>query len=185
MKRKDVHIIAGIIAAIVIVAALTVVSAAITRDAAAKRLKDAYSALGTNVEILSLKEESGVYRVVLRPVNATTVQEIYVTKDGQLLLRNVERLEDFTSRILREDNFSQCLAERRVVVFGASNDLNTLQQLQILGSFAGRVFFDCSSNLQTCVSLNVTSVPTTFYQNTLYPGVQPASFFTQLTGCSL
>lgn len=184
MKIKNLHIILGLTVLIIIIAAIVVVTSG-SQENATRKLKEAYSVLGANIEVLSIKEESGVYRVVLRQPNSTTVQEIYITKDGNLLLRNVERLQDFTSRILREDNFSQCLASKRLVVFGSSNDLNTLQQLQVIGSFSGRVFFDCSTSLQTCLNLNITQIPATVYQNQVYFGVQPAGFFAQLTGCSL
>lgn len=183
--RNNLYIAAAAVVVILIAAGVLLFAGSFQQEAARKKVVDAYSALGSRLEVLSIKEENGVYKMVLKPMDSNTVQEIYVTKDGQLLLRNVVRLEDFTSRILREDNFSQCLADRRVVVFGTSSDVNTLQQLQLIGSFAGRVFFDCSTNLQTCANLNITLVPTTFYQNTLYPGVQPVSLYTQLTGCTL
>lgn len=188
MKRKDLQMLLLGIAVIIIVAGIILFSNSFQQpssETAVKKIQEAYAALGTSIEVLSAKEESGIYRVLLRAANTTTLQEIYVTKDGSLLLSNVERLDAYTSRILRENNFSQCLASSGVVVFGSSTDVNTLQQLQALGSFSGRVFFDCSRSLQTCINLNITNIPATVYQNQIYLGVQPVSLYAQLTGCTL
>ena len=185
---KNLHVMVLGVAVIIIVSGIAVFSSQFQQpssETAVKKIQEAYAALGTSVEVLSAKEESGIYRVLLRAANTTTLQEIYVTKDGSLLLGDVERLDAYTSRILREDNFSQCLLSRGIVVFGSNTDVNTLQQLQALGSFSGRVFFDCSRSLQTCINLNITSVPATAHENQVYYGIQPVSLYTQLTGCTL
>lgn len=187
MKFPGNLLIIAAIAAILLVAGGLVLflwSIDSSKETAAGKIKEAYSSLGVPVDILSVKEESGILRLVIRQQNATEVQDVFLTRDGNLLIRGVERLQDYTSRILREDNFSMCLASRNVVVFGAANDVNTLQQLQLLGGFSARIFFDCGKSLQECLNYNVTSVPATLYQGKLYPGVQPAGFYTQLTGCA-
>ncbi len=188
MKRKDLRMIILGIAVVIIVSGVILFSGSFqqpSQEIAIKKVTEAFAALGTNIEVINVKEESDIYRVLLKPANSTNVQEIFVTKDGNYLLSNVEKLQDFTSRILRENNFSQCLASSNVVVFGSSTDVNTLQQLQALGTFSGRVFFDCSKNLQTCINLNITNIPATAFQNQVYYGVQPVSLYTQLTGCTL
>src|SRR3989304_6038141 len=96
---KDQKLIIG---AGVFILALAVVLMLGSPNSAVEKVKSAYSKLGTDVEVLSAKEESGIYKLVLRPANSTTVQEVYVTKDGQLLLNGVQKLDDFTNRLIRE-----------------------------------------------------------------------------------
>lgn len=160
------------------------------QKAAVDNVKKIYETLTENpVEVLSVKEESGIYRVFLRTRDAAgnqQVQEILVSIDGALFMDRAFNTQAFLEKLTKEKAFAECLADKRLLVFGQSGEVNTQTQLQILGSFARKVYVDCvGTNLQLCQQIGITQVPTTVYNNTPYIGVQPLQLYEQLTGCSM
>lgn len=142
----------------------------------------------TDAEVLTVKEEApGLFKVVVRTggtgVNVNA-QEIYVTGDGSFILTNVVKVDDYKKSLEADKNFAQCLFDKGVRVLGLGNESSSVLQAQVLGAFGSRVFVDCSGNVQACQQLGVQQFPTTVYNNSGYPGVQPVQAFTQLTGCA-
>ena len=140
-----------------------------------------------NAEVLSVKEEApGLFKVVVRTGGtggSVNAQEIYVTGDGSFILTNVVKVDDYRKSLETDKSFSQCLFDKGLRVLGLGNESSSVLQAQLLGTFGSRIFVDCSGNVQACQQLGVTTFPTTVYNNSGYPGVQPLQVFTQMTGC--
>jgi hypothetical protein len=163
--------------------------AANAQEPAVNSAKAIFSALSENpAEVVSVKEDSGLYKVTMRittTAGQSTLQDIYVTKDGNFISDKMINVQDYTRQLEREKNFTDCLVAKKVVIAGLSTDANTVSQLQILGNYGYKVFFDCSANQQICQNAGITKTPTTVIGNQTFEGIQPASFYTQATGCTL
>jgi hypothetical protein len=138
---------------------------------------------GADAEIMSVKEQNGLYRFTVRSGNS--VQDIYMTRDGMLMATGLFDVDIYVTSLESQRDFAQCLVNKSVVIAGVSTDNYTIMQLQVIGAYSNALFFDCNSNIQACVNANITTVPTTIYNGSRYEGVRDVSFFEQLTGCSL
>jgi len=183
-----VFVILVLVAVIVVIFASTTITTS-TQEAAVSKVKAVYETLTENsVEIISVKEESGMYRIRM----ATTLQngqqgitEVLASKDGLLLTDRVINTTGYTEQLAREKAFAECLLGK-VAIVGLSNDANTITQLQTIGNYAYKVYVDCSgANLAVCQQANITQVPTIVAADQRFPGPQPLSFFTQNFNCSL
>ena len=155
-------------------------------QAAERNVLDLYRVLsGTTPEIASIKEESGMYKILVKipGQDAPSYQEVYVTKDGQLLATSIVSIEEYKNTLIMSKNFTQCLYDRGVTIVGLSSNNYTVMQVQVLGDFGSRLFFDCSSNMEVCQQLNISVVPSIIYNNTLYEGLRTVDWFEQTTGC--
>jgi hypothetical protein len=155
---------------------------------AVKSVEDIFKILTDgNAEVLSVKEEAaGLFKVVVKTGatgGSVNAQEIYVTGDGSLITVAVLKTEDYKKRLEQDKNFTQCLFDKGARVFGLSNETASVTQVQLLGAFGSRIFVDCAGNVAACQQLGVAQFPTTAYNNSGYPGIQPVQVYTQLTGC--
>lgn len=159
-------------------------------SSAAEKVRGVYSLLSeSNAEVISVKEESGVLRILLRvPLRngQPALQDVLATKDGSIMTDRIINTSAFASQLQREKAFAECLAAKNVVIAGVSTDANTVAQLQAIGNYAYKVYVDCAgANLQVCQSAGITAVPTIVVGNQSVAGPQPLSFFVQATGCAL
>jgi hypothetical protein len=163
-------------------------NAADVNSPSVQNVKAIYELLTSDkVEIMKVTDESGLYKVSVRFNDATgrsTLQDVYITKDGKLITASVIDTKEYTKTLSSDRRFAQCLSDKGVIIFGSSSDQTTLVQLQMLGEFSGLVFFDCAKNPELCQQVGVQSVPATVYENQSYTGLQTKSFYEGLTGCS-
>jgi len=148
---------------------------------------------GTTFEITAVTESSGVYKVLLKSVgtSGTNYNAVYITKDGKLLSPSVILVENSTAQLSKTKGFVDCLNEKNVRIFGVLNDsfspqgaATTSLQLQALGIYSGKIYISCDgANLQSCITLGISEVPSVLYDNTLYPGARDIPWFEQLSGC--
>jgi len=153
-----------------------------------KKIKNLYELAnpGTTVEILTLTEESGLYKAVLRAsgVGGTNYAEVYVSKDGKLLTQNVILVEQSIEQIKKLKDFADCLDGKGVKIYGISNHTATLLQFNILGIYSAKLYVSCDGALvQNCISANVTQVPSVVFGGRIEPGVKTVEWFEQATGC--
>ncbi|MBI2578168.1 MAG: hypothetical protein HYW26_00500 [Candidatus Aenigmarchaeota archaeon] len=194
---KDNRLLYGLIAVLVLALLFIVYNSYIAtgqktakQEAAVDKVKKIYETITEGpVEVLNVKEESGMYRVILATRDASgsrQVQEILVSSDGALFTDRAVNTQAFLERITKEKSFAECLAGKQLLVFGQINEVNTQAQLQVLGSFYRKFYVDCTgANLQLCQQVGITQVPTTVYNNTPYIGVQALQLYEQLTGCAM
>ena len=154
-----------------------------------ERVKKFYEITNPNakVEIISVKPESGLYHVFLKLISptGTTYREVFVTQDGKYMNEVLINVERSIEQIQRLKNFTDCLYQKGLRIFGITNQTASLFQLNILGIYGSKLFIWCDANLQYCLNLNITTVPSVIYQNRIYPGVYSLQWFSSLTGCKL
>ncbi|MEM5766024.1 MAG: hypothetical protein QW423_00020 [Candidatus Aenigmatarchaeota archaeon] len=141
---------------------------------------------GTSVEILTLTEESGLYKILIKAFgpSGTNYVEVYATKDGKLLTQNVIFVEQSIQQIKRLKDFVDCLDGKGVKIFGLNNQTATLLQLNILGIYSTKLYVSCDGDLVTnCVQANVTQVPSIVFAGRIDPGVKTIEWFELITGC--
>jgi len=158
-----------------------------SKEESVEKLKNLYRMLTERgVEVLNVKDEGNLYRVILRlKLNTGDVlKDVYVTKDGKFFSENIMNITNFEKTLIRQKNFTECLKSKGVLIFGQKNEPNTMQQLLILGNYANKIFVDCSgANLQICQRLGIETIPTILYNNMNYTGVKSIAWFETLTGC--
>ena len=143
---------------------------------------------GMTISVIKVEDISGMYKVYLKAIDSTgtaNYRETYITKDGQLLTENVILVNESISQITRVHDFVDCLDTKGLKILGISNQTGTILQFNLLGgSYATKLYVSCDGEFaQQCVNAGITQVPSTVYGNQGYPGVQPLTFFENLTQC--
>lgn len=164
---------------------------------AAAKIKALYEIAnpGTMVEVVSLTEESGVYKALLKSTSAggTTYKEAYVTKDGALLFESAIFVQNTTEQITKMKNFVDCLDGKKVRIYGVLNQTLSMAgatatslQLQALGVYSGKLYVSCDGEfLQGCVQAGIQQVPSVVYNSTIHSGAKTVDWLQQTTGCTL
>lgn len=167
------------------------------KKAIAENIKKLYelSNPGTRVEVESINEQNGMYKVILRLIGAsgTNYAEAFVTKDGGLLTTSMIRVDKFIDQMQKLKDFVDCLDSKGVRIYGVLNRTAspagasaTLLQLQTFGVYSSKLYVSCDGPfIQRCVRLNITKVPTIVIENKKYEGVKTISWLEQMTGCKL
>ncbi len=189
MERKDTLYVA-----IIVILAVTMVGVLFggalitgTQNQAIGRLTAVYELITEDsVEVLSVEEISGVYKVLLRVQGTTgdSLEEVYVTKDGNLITDKIIDTVDYKVRLENQKAFMECMKEKKIMLFGQNSEPNTLQQLQVLGSFSYKIYVDCvGANLEVCQQIGIQQIPSVVYEGKSYSGVKAIEWFEELTGC--
>jgi hypothetical protein len=170
------------------------------KSAAEQKVKKFYELIfpDSKAEIISLKEESGIYKILVKITSAGTVsyQEAYVTKDGKLLSTSESTIlvESSIEQIEKSKNFVDCLFNKGVRIYGVLNQTEnqqgaqaTLLQLNLLGRFySPRLYVSCDAELvQQCLDKGITIVPSVVIGKDIEPGVKTIDWFENKTGCKL
>jgi hypothetical protein len=190
LKRESAYLLVIAVLA-VIIASLLLQNFLVqgSQQQAVDRVKDVYELITENeVEVLTVKEESGLYRILMKVkgTEGDSVQEIYATKDGNLITDKIINTENYKTNLESQKNFIECMKDKKLLIFGQSNEPNTIQQIQLLGNFAYKVYVDClGANLQVCQQMGIEQIPTIIYEQKSYTGVKTIEWFESLTGCKL
>lgn len=162
----------------------------IGKEEVGKNIENLYELVnpGVDVTVEKIDDASGMYKVLIKAVDAAggaTFREAYVTKDGALMSESMVLVSQSIGQINKVRDFADCLENKGLVVFGLSNDTPTTLQFNILGgTYATKIYRSCDgSQLQQCVDAGITQVPTAVYEGRGHAGVQPISFFENLTAC--
>ncbi|MDI6826253.1 MAG: hypothetical protein QMD36_03605 [Candidatus Aenigmarchaeota archaeon] len=157
---------------------------------ASKKVKDLYElTFGANVEIISVSEESNMYRVIARVTDylgQTSVIEVYLSQDGRLVSDRVFKLDEFTSSLQKQSEFIDCLDEKGLKVYGLSTDnVTQIQVGYVLGGsrFLSKIYVDCDVNPKECEDAGIKVIPSIVYENKIYEGLKTLDWFENKTGC--
>lgn len=164
-----------------------------------KELKTFYELIlpGTTAEVMNLKEESGLYKMLVKIVSTSGIsyQEGYVTKDGKLLstLDSTILVETSVNQIEKQKNFVNCLYDKNVRIFGFSNETipggpATILQLSILGRiYSPKLFVSCDGQfVQQCITAGISMVPSIVISGNIESTeVKTIDWFENKTGCKL
>lgn len=160
-----------------------------SQQSVTEKVTEVYKLLTENeLEVLNVEDEGNLYKILLRLKipSGDVLREVYATKDGKFFSEagSVFETEGFMDRLTKEKNFVECLKTKGVLVFGQSNEPNTVQQLLIIGNFANKIFVDCvGANLEACQQLGIERIPTIVYEQQQYQGVKTRDWIEGLTGC--
>ncbi len=158
-------------------------------------VKDLYELAnpGITAEVVSLTEDSGLYKIGLKVTGAsgTNYIESWMTKDGRLLTQNMVFVKDDINQMRKTKNFVDCIYGKNLRIYGLLNQTIspeiaqlTSQQLGIFGNNWPKVYSDCQSNLQACLNVSQT-FPFIVFNNQLLQGVKDIPTLENITGCKL
>lgn len=152
-----------------------------------KKLQRFYELVtGKPVRVLQAAPESGMWRFMFTVGEGKQMmrQVVYATGDGKRFFEGKGvHLDTELASMKRDKRFASCLADNKVRIFGDPRGKTTVQQLKVVGKFAGMVFIDCSKNPKNCAKLGVKSVPTVAVGRDLHAKVQTRAFLESATGC--
>ena len=152
-----------------------------------KKLQRFYELVtGKPVRVLQAAPESGMWRFMFAVGDGKQMmrQVVYATGDGKRFFEGKGvHLDTELASMKRDKRFASCLADNKVRIFGDPRGKTTVQQLKVVGKFAGMVFIDCSKNPKNCAKLGVKSVPTVAVGRDLHAKVQTRAFLESATGC--
>jgi hypothetical protein len=150
---------------------------------------------GVTAEVVSLTEESGLFKAVIKLTDPTGVswREVWVSRDGQILTETVIYLERSIEQIRRMKDFVDCLFDEGVRIFGMLNATvspagaqATALQLNLLGRYSPKLYVSCDGPaLQTCLDMGITQLPSVVIRQRAEPGVKTADWLAEQTGCEL
>ncbi|MCX6821120.1 MAG: hypothetical protein NT016_04210 [Candidatus Aenigmarchaeota archaeon] len=162
-----------------------------SKETIAANVKNLYELAnpGVTTSVVTTTEQDGMYKIVLKldSQSGTSYNEVFVTKDGEMMAdsSNMVPVQQYVSSITNYRNFVSCLYGKGVRIAGLTNQTATDTQLNLLGRYSPALFVDCGTNLNACISANVTQVPSVVIGQYVIPGVQSVDWFTQVTGCKL
>ncbi len=141
---------------------------------------------GQNLELINTKEESGVYRVDIRDSEGQ-LNTYHVTKDGKFFSQNMVEIQQVKAAVSAREDFSSCLEEKNVVLYGNSTQRSTVLQIRAMGGAqtVTDIFRDVNDpeNLQEAASRGVRRVPALYYNQSTLQGVNSMESVTEFTGC--
>jgi alpha-N-acetylglucosamine transferase len=148
----------------------------------------------SSVSVESINEFGNLYKILLKvsTQQGTNYLETYVTKDGKYLTESIIYVKESIQQIEKMKNFVDCLFNKGLRVYGATQTNNTqinsatLLQLNILGRYSYKLYVSCDGdNLQNCISIGLQALPSIVYNNKAYPGVYSLEALANLTSCKL
>ena len=197
MKSKPnlIMFMIGLLIGLVIFGVYNFVLPLVQKSSVAENVRKLYElALGSPVSVESVNDFGNLYKILLKvsTQQGPNYLEIYATKDGRYVTESIIYVKESTQQIEKMKNFVDCLYNKGLRVYGATQTNNTainsatLLQLNILGRYSPKIYVSCDGdNLQTCIQIGLQALPSIVYNNTAYPGVYSAEYLANLTGCKL
>jgi hypothetical protein len=198
VKRAKIVIVVALIAGFFIGYFASSLYFFIFKSSTEQKIKTFYELVlpGSSAEVMSLKEESGLYKVLVKITSAGSVsyQEGYLTKDGKLLSMSDSTIlvETSVKQIEKQKIFVKCLKDKDVRIFGINNQtvpggVATILQLNILGRiYSPEIFINCDGQLaQQCINAGISQVPSVVVGGNIETGVKTIDWFESKTGCKL
>ena len=161
----------------------------LSKDTIAANVQSLYELAnpGASVQVVTVTEQNGLYKVVLKASDSTgtTYKEVYATKDGKMITESMILVEESIAQMKKLKDFVDCLDGKGVRIAGISNQTATLLQLNVLGTYSPKLFVDCEADINACIAANVTQVPSVVIGQYVDPGVKNTDWFQRVTGCKL
>jgi len=195
IKPSLIMFVVGLMVGLVIFGVYNFVLSSLQKSSVAENVRKLYElALGSPVSVESVNDFGNLYKILLKvsTQQGPNYLEVYTTKDGRYVTESIIYVKESTKQIEKMKNFVDCLFDRGLRVYGATQTNNTainsatLLQLNILGRYSPKIYVSCDGdNLQACIQIGLQALPSIVYNNTAYPGVYSAEYLANLTGCKL
>jgi hypothetical protein len=160
---------------------------------------------GGDIDVLSVREESGVYVATISFQGEEAV--LYITKDGRFISQGSELVPLSTRTpkvtapttttqsvttysnedLAKLDEFSQCLEEKGFLIYGANWCGYTKQVAELFGGFSyisQGIYVECTEESALCNSEGIQGYPTIKVNGNAYQGARTLEAFAQATGCT-
>jgi lipopolysaccharide export LptBFGC system permease protein LptF len=195
-KQNSIVFILGLLVGLIIFSFFEFILPMLQKPSIAENIRKLYELAlpGSSVSVESINDFGNLYKILLRVSNqqGTNYLEVYASKDGKYVTENVIYVKESTQQIEKMKNFVDCLYNKGLRVYGATQTNNTainsatLLQLNILGRYSPKIYVSCDGvNLQACIQIGLQALPSIVYNNAAYPGVYSAEYLANLTGCKL
>jgi len=194
MKIKPVFaaivgLIVGLAIGFTVTSSIQTSPAILSKEAAGQLVVDYLAANDVPSTLLVVDEENGIYRITVKANNTGIASDLYMTKDGQMLLQlGINGVNQSISQLIAKRAFFECLASKGLKFYGSTETNATLLQLQVFGGtqFVDRIYVGCEGErAQSCINASITEVPTFVYGNATYTGAKTLDWFVNLTGCTI
>ena len=196
VKQKLSIFIAGLIIGLSFFAVFNFALPIFQKSSVAENVRKLYELAlpGSSVSVESVSDFGNLYKILLKvsTQQGTNYLEVYASKDGKYVTESIIYVRESVQQIEKMKNFVDCLFDRGLRIYGATQTNNTainsatLLQLNILGRYSPKLYVSCDGdNLQACVQIGLQALPSVVYNNTAYPGVYSAEYLANLTGCKL
>ncbi|MFQ3275356.1 MAG: hypothetical protein ACI9LV_000856 [Candidatus Nanohaloarchaea archaeon] len=144
---------------------------------------------GQDLELVSVETRNGLHRIQVSDQN-NQLTTYYMSPDGQLVAQEsgLTDFNQFKQQVSAQAEFSECLQNRNVVMFGNRTQRATVAQIQTLGGInqVSNIYADVNNEqiLQQAVQLGVSQTPAFYYNNSTAEGLQTIPQLEQFTGCN-
>jgi len=143
---------------------------------------------GTDLEIVNVKEEKGLYRADIKD-SENQLSTYYITRDGESFTQSISNIGELDTALDAQANFSNCLENKNVVLYGNISERTTQLQIQALGGTqtVQPIYKDVGNNRTLIEALEngVTRTPSFYYEGSTLEGVNQLQSIEEFTGCSL
>lgn len=144
---------------------------------------------GQELELINVDERNGLYRAQIRNQD-DELTTYYMTKNGKMIAQEsgLTNFSEFNNTVSAQADFSQCLEDRGVVMFGNQSQRSTLAQIQLLGgpNMLSNIYADVNNNQtrQQAVQLGIQTTPSFYYNDSVAQGTQTVTQLSSFTGCN-
>lgn len=152
-------------------------------DGAARVAQELYAPThGADLDVMQVREQSGLYKVTLRTAAGAYV-DVFVSRDGERFTERLERVDAALDEARAERRFADCLKAAGVSLL-VDDGASSAAQLHDLGRFSGTLAIPCPREPEHCRALGVTELPSTRAPDgTLHGGRHTVGWYETLTGC--
>jgi hypothetical protein len=195
LKPSLIMFVVGLMIGFIIFGVYNFVLSSMKKSSVAESVRKLYElALGSSVSVESINDFGNLYKVLLKvsTQQGPNYLEVYTTKDGRYVTESIIYVKESTNQIEKMKNFVDCLFNKGLRVYGATQTNNTainsatLLQLNILGRYSPKLYVSCDGdNLQACIQIGLQALPSVVYNNTVHPGVYSTQYLANLTGCKI
>jgi len=106
---------------------------------------------GSSVSVESISDFGNLYKILLKvsTQQGTNYLEVYASKDGKYVTESIIYVRESVQQIEKMKNFVDCLFDRGLRIYGATQTNNTainsatLLQLNILGRYSPKLYVSC------------------------------------------
>ncbi len=154
------------------------------KEVIAEKIGQALTLSGQPGIVTEIIDKGELYKLIIS-VNGQ-LSELWVTKDGSLLLSNPIHIDSYITEMSRRSAWFDCLSASGLRMYGSTDVNATLLQIQLLGgsAYLDKIYIGCEGQAITnCLEKNITEVPTWVLGNQNWTGVQTMAWVENVSGC--
>lgn len=144
---------------------------------------------GQDFELVSLDRRNGLYRAQIKNQN-DQLTTYYITENGEMILQEsgLTDLSQLKQTVDAQAEFTGCMADRNVVMYGNTSQQETAAQIQLLGgaNMVSDIYKDINQreNLREAINRGIQRIPGFYHDNSTLQGVQSVANLENFTGCT-